>query len=161
MLPTCIGISGVSRYRNEASIEDSFLASLIFPSQIFLTGRSRGALPALLAFKRSLYGIPGSGSTALTQTLAFFCLSMIFSKIPDSTFPYHAPVRIVHFPEAHMQWQTGPIGQIGRIRPQPGPADPRPPTKPPHSPPCRYGSPNSPPCFQGGRAEAGHLVRIC
>src|ERR1700688_4898920 len=30
MLPTCIGISGVSRYRNDASIEDSFLASLIF-----------------------------------------------------------------------------------------------------------------------------------
>ena len=27
MLPTCIGISGVSRYRNDASIEDSFLAS--------------------------------------------------------------------------------------------------------------------------------------
>src|SRR5258708_31024487 len=25
MLPTCIGISGVSRYRNDASIEDSFL----------------------------------------------------------------------------------------------------------------------------------------
>ncbi len=31
MLPTCIGISGVSRYRNDASIEDSFLASPIFP----------------------------------------------------------------------------------------------------------------------------------
>src|SRR3984957_17230358 len=29
MLPTCIGISGVSRYRNDASIEDSFLASLM------------------------------------------------------------------------------------------------------------------------------------
>src|SRR5665213_3777091 len=36
MLPTCIGISGVSRYRNDASIEDSFLASLMFSSQIFL-----------------------------------------------------------------------------------------------------------------------------
>src|ERR1700694_4483404 len=33
MLPTCIGISGVSRYRNDASIEDSFLASLIFSSR--------------------------------------------------------------------------------------------------------------------------------
>src|ERR1700682_1424057 len=33
MLPTCIGISAVSRYRNEASIEDSFLASLIFSSR--------------------------------------------------------------------------------------------------------------------------------
>src|SRR4030088_1441946 len=33
MLPTCIGISGVSRYRNDASIEDSFLlASVIVPS---------------------------------------------------------------------------------------------------------------------------------
>src|SRR3954447_17142447 len=27
MLPTCIGISGVSRYRNDASSDDSFLAS--------------------------------------------------------------------------------------------------------------------------------------
>src|SRR5580704_12003452 len=33
MLPTCIGISGVSRYRNDASIEDSFLALLIFSSR--------------------------------------------------------------------------------------------------------------------------------
>jgi hypothetical protein len=33
MLPTCIGISGVSRYRNDASIEDSFLASLMIPSR--------------------------------------------------------------------------------------------------------------------------------
>src|SRR6266478_6156609 len=49
MLPTCIGISGVSRYRNDASIEDSFLASLIFPSRHTL----RGALVALLAFRPS------------------------------------------------------------------------------------------------------------
>src|SRR5580698_7823273 len=33
MLPTCIGISGVSRYRNDASMADSFLASLIGPSR--------------------------------------------------------------------------------------------------------------------------------
>src|SRR5580698_1474533 len=33
MLPTCIGISGVSRYRNDASMADSFLASLIDPSR--------------------------------------------------------------------------------------------------------------------------------
>src|SRR5579863_6955265 len=33
MLPTCIGISGVSRYRNEASMADSFLASLIGSSR--------------------------------------------------------------------------------------------------------------------------------
>src|SRR5258707_10680428 len=33
MLPTCIGISGVSRYRNDASIDDSFLASLILSSR--------------------------------------------------------------------------------------------------------------------------------
>src|ERR1700727_1720619 len=71
MLPTCIGISGVSRYRNDASIEDSFLASLIyFPPAIEL----RGALEALLA-----------------------------SQL----------VRIVHFPKAHMQWQTARTGQIG------------------------------------------------
>src|SRR6185369_17054216 len=50
MLPTCIGISGVSRYRNDASIEDSFLASAIFSSR----SRQRGALVALLAFRSSL-----------------------------------------------------------------------------------------------------------
>src|ERR1700727_3085666 len=33
MLPTCIGISGVSRYRNDASTDDSFLASLIGSSR--------------------------------------------------------------------------------------------------------------------------------
>jgi hypothetical protein len=33
MLPTCIGMSGVSRYRNDASIDDSFLASLICSSR--------------------------------------------------------------------------------------------------------------------------------
>src|ERR1700723_1508909 len=33
MLPTCIGIYGVSRYRNDASMADSFLASLIGPSR--------------------------------------------------------------------------------------------------------------------------------
>src|SRR5437764_15166030 len=50
MLPTCIGISGVSRYRNDASIEDSFLASAIFSSR----SRKRGALVALLASRMSL-----------------------------------------------------------------------------------------------------------
>src|ERR1700676_3739382 len=50
MLPTCIGISGVSRYRNDASIEDSFLASLIVPSR----HNHAGALVALLAFRPSL-----------------------------------------------------------------------------------------------------------
>src|SRR3979490_273645 len=70
MLPTCIGISGVSRYRNDASIEDSFLASLILPSRY----RSRGALVALLASDR----------------------------------PEAQDLRIVHFPEVHMQWQTAP-----------------------------------------------------
>ena len=33
MLPTCIGISGVSRYRNDASIEDSFLPSAMVSSR--------------------------------------------------------------------------------------------------------------------------------
>src|SRR5829696_9769456 len=50
MLPTCIGISGVSRYRNDASIEDSFLASAIFSSR----SRKRGALAALLASRMFL-----------------------------------------------------------------------------------------------------------
>src|SRR5580692_385882 len=43
MLPTCIGISGVSRYRNDASIEDSFLASLMCSSLEQLTRRLDGA----------------------------------------------------------------------------------------------------------------------
>src|ERR1700719_3491561 len=43
MLPTCIGISGVSRYRNDASIEDSFLASLICSSRKQFTRRLGGA----------------------------------------------------------------------------------------------------------------------
>jgi hypothetical protein len=50
MLPTCIGISGVSRYRNDASIEESFLASAIFSSR----SRKRGALAALRASQMSL-----------------------------------------------------------------------------------------------------------
>src|ERR1700739_4949528 len=50
MLPTCIGISGVSRYRNDASIEDSFLASPMFSSRDRAFGpKYFGALPALLA----------------------------------------------------------------------------------------------------------------
>jgi hypothetical protein len=80
MLPTCIGISGVSRYRNEASIEDSFLESV----HVFLPQRLRGALVALLAFRRSR-----------RRLLALRTL-----------------VRIVHFPGGHMQWQTAPNGQI-------------------------------------------------
>src|ERR1700690_67992 len=49
MLPTCIGISGVSRYRKDASIEDSFLASPLYASQ-----RDHAALfVARLAFRRS------------------------------------------------------------------------------------------------------------
>src|ERR1700716_489269 len=76
MLPTCIGISDVSRYRNDASIEDSFLASLILSLPAQITRRLGGASggPTLLGFR----------------TL----------------------VRIVQSPEAHMQWQTAPIGQI-------------------------------------------------
>ncbi|MGY4319994.1 hypothetical protein ACVWW1_009321 [Bradyrhizobium sp. JR3.5] len=45
MLPTCIGISGVSRYRNDASSEDSFLASLMVSSR---EPTHAGALAALL-----------------------------------------------------------------------------------------------------------------
>src|SRR5580700_12148351 len=43
MLPTCIGISGVSRYRNDASIDDSFLASLMLSSLEPFTRRLAGA----------------------------------------------------------------------------------------------------------------------
>src|SRR5215210_8699035 len=88
MLPTCIGISGVSRYRNDASIGDSFLASLIVPSHC----KSRGALAALLGVQ------------------ALLCSARRF--------------RIVHFPEANMQWQTGRIDQIAWIGPRSGPNDP-------------------------------------
>jgi WS/DGAT/MGAT family acyltransferase len=44
---------------------------------------------------------------------------------------------IVHFPEVHMQWQTGPTGKMARIGPRPGPNDPRRPTKRPRSRPAR------------------------
>src|SRR5512135_3143888 len=43
MLPTCIGISGVSRYRNDASMADSFLASLIGSSREQLRNALNGA----------------------------------------------------------------------------------------------------------------------
>ena len=82
MLPTCIGISGVSRYRNDASIEDSFLASAMSSSRY----RKRGALVALLGVQ----SFPKIKGAPKIRTL----------------------VRIVHFPGAHMQWQTARIGQI-------------------------------------------------
>src|ERR1700681_604503 len=55
MLPTCIGISGVSRYRNDASIEDSFLASLIVPSRHTHAGAFGGAsgVQTVLKFRTS------------------------------------------------------------------------------------------------------------
>src|ERR1700694_893362 len=55
MLPTCIGISGVSRYRNDASIEDSFLASLMRSSPKKITQRFGGASGAqtVLGFRTS------------------------------------------------------------------------------------------------------------
>src|SRR4051812_7332597 len=43
MLPTCIGISGVSRYRNDASSEDSFLASAMGFLPKIMTRRLDGA----------------------------------------------------------------------------------------------------------------------
>src|SRR5450759_843816 len=103
MLPTCIGISGVSRYRNDASIEDSFLASLIFPSRERIT--------------RRLGGASGVQTGSISESL----------------------IRIVHSPEPHMQWQTGPIDQIAGIRPRPGPNGPQPPTTQPRSHPARHG----------------------
>src|ERR1051326_5064049 len=47
MLPTCIGISGVSRYRNDASIDDSFLASAMHSSRYNKSGALGGALGVL------------------------------------------------------------------------------------------------------------------
>src|ERR1700689_4218980 len=43
MLPTCIGISGVSKYRNDASIDDSFLASFMCSRPEPFTPRLAGA----------------------------------------------------------------------------------------------------------------------
>src|SRR4051812_41249928 len=53
MLPTCIGISGVSRYRNDASSEDSFLASAMASSRAI---RHAAPGPALLAFTAPSHG---------------------------------------------------------------------------------------------------------
>jgi hypothetical protein len=76
MLPTCIGISGVSRYRNEASIDVSFLASLML--------------------------VPPADHAAPWWRFFVFQTAPVAGTL----------VRIVHFPEAHMQWQTARIGQI-------------------------------------------------
>src|SRR5207302_2185849 len=55
MLPTCIGISGVSRYKKDASNEDSFLPSpMCFPPADF----SHGALAALLALRLIVHVLP-------------------------------------------------------------------------------------------------------
>src|ERR1700716_1322554 len=56
MLPTCIGISGVSRYRNDASIEDSFWASLIVPSRHNHAGAFGGASGVQTVLKSSGHG---------------------------------------------------------------------------------------------------------
>src|ERR1700676_1761071 len=113
MLPTCIGISGVSRYRNDASIEDSFFASpMLFPPRTKLLG----ALVALLAFRS-----------------------------------------IVHFPEVHMQWQTGPTAKIARIGPRPGPNDPRRPTRRPRSRPARHDWRGAPRYFRPYRRGAAGM----
>src|SRR3954447_233701 len=100
MLPTCIGISGVSRYRNDASIEDSFLASAIFSSR----SRKRGALAALLASRMSLLleHIPKTAAHPAS----------IARRAHSKSCPYlRALVRIVHFQEARRQWQTARTGQ--------------------------------------------------
>src|SRR5205823_14201808 len=94
MLPTCIGISGVSRYRNDASIEDSFLASAIFSSR----SRKRGALVALLASRMSLL------LEHIRKPLT------ILHQLQGGIFRDHAlssgrQFRIVHFQGGHRQWQ--------------------------------------------------------
>jgi hypothetical protein len=48
MLPTCIGISGVSRYRNDASIEDSFLPSAMVSSRQTIRDAFVGILGGVL-----------------------------------------------------------------------------------------------------------------
>ena len=57
-------------------------------------------------------------------------------------------VRIVPVLEAHMQWQTAPIGQIGGIGPRAGPGGRRPPTGQPGSRRARHGWRGTPRCFR-------------
>src|SRR5689334_6953241 len=97
MLPTCIGISGVSRYRNDASIEDSFLASAILSSH----SRKRGALGALLASSMSLL------LDHIRKPLA------ILQQLQGGIFRDHAlgGIRIVHFQGGRRQWQMVLTGQ--------------------------------------------------
>src|ERR1700720_1436455 len=82
MLPTCIGISGVSRYRNDASIEDSFLASLIFPSRYI----HAGVLLALLAFRRSPVG-----AYIICQDCAFSGGAYAMANGPDRSNCLNSP----------------------------------------------------------------------
>src|SRR5206468_12849142 len=100
MLPTCIGISGVSRYRNDASIEDSFLASAIFSSR----SRKRGALVALLASRMSLL------LEHIRKPLTILHQLQVgsFGIMP---LPQDVSFRIVHFQGGHRQWQMVLIGQ--------------------------------------------------
>src|SRR5436305_112511 len=67
MLPTCIGISGVSRYRNDASIDDSFLAS----AMVFLRYNKRGALVALLGVLRQSLR---SGCALISECSSRLCI---------------------------------------------------------------------------------------
>src|ERR1700757_4936352 len=97
MLPTCIGISGVSKYRNDASIEDSFLASPMVPSRY----GSRGALVALLACRKS----------GRQSELCIFRRPICNGKRPR-------PVKLPEFALA--------LGQTIRYRPQRGRVDAQP-----------------------------------
>src|SRR6476620_12306374 len=99
MLPTCIGISGVSRYRNDASIEDSFLASAIFSSR----SRKHGALVALLASGMSLV------LEDIRKPLAF-PHQLQDGRFRDRALSSGRKLRIVHFQEGRRQWQMVPIG---------------------------------------------------
>src|ERR1700755_56272 len=70
MLPTCIGISGVSRYKNDASIEDSFLASPIFPSRTWTDAapcRRFWSSGGLCIFRGRICNGKGPGSVKLPE----------------------------------------------------------------------------------------------
>src|SRR5262249_50813850 len=78
MLPTCIGISGVSRYRNDASSEDSFLASAMGSSEdndaapwrrscVQTVRAGRGRKSGLCIFRGRIGNGKGPGPVKMTE----------------------------------------------------------------------------------------------
>src|ERR1700749_1562767 len=101
MLPTCIGISGVSRYRNDASIEDSFLASLM---------RS-----LLEKFTRRLAGASGVQTAPIRGCRSGLCLFP--RRICNGKRPRSVKLTELAF---GLRQTGGDCPQSGSVDPQPG-----------------------------------------